>query len=351
MKRVAIWGAAELGRFVERDIIRFFGKSVHIECIVDTNYENISYEMISGRVLNPDALRNTEIDYLIICSDRYGEIIKRVAEEYSIQDIIVVEHSWPRKDSLFPEIKWERLTFAPYGNCNIEELIIIISKGDGKLNEIGYKYGTDKASIVKEKNGFRLGHNYLKFYEKSIKTLDRVPQKVLELGCLGGASLRTWKEYLPGSIVVGVDIDPTINISDEGIRVVTGNATEKSTKVALEKEGSFDLIVDDASHAWGDIRTSFVMMWDLLSHDGLYIMEDIYCGAQGSFPDYPPKQWDSQSIFDFMIDRTRILEYGLDWNPEANRHHFNFLPPQIQKIEMEIASVEYINGACIVKKR
>lgn len=110
-------------------------------------------------------------------------------------------------------------------------------------------------------------------------------------------------------------------------------------------------LIDDASHAWGDIRVSFENLWKYVERGGLYIIEDICCGSQGSFPDYPPTIWDSQPIFDYVMDRTKIMNFAPDWNPEFNRYHFEHLPNQIQKIERELDNVQFIHGAIILRKR
>lgn len=353
MIRVAIWGAAEWGKFVADRITIFFPKAIGIEYIVDKNYEEFKGKKIEGKeVESPEILKNSEIDYVIICSRRYVEIAEALINDFGFHNILYVEILWPERDSLYPQIKWERLKFIPYGNCNTLNIIDEISREDGELNRIGIKQETDKASIVVEEEGsFRIGHNYLKYYERSVERIKE--PRICEFGCFRGSSLRTWKERFGNAFIVGVDIDESAKLLEEDrIEVVIGNATDYTTVELLEfKYGKFNVICDDASHAWGDIRTTFQMMWRLLDHGGVYILEDLCCGAQGSFPQYPPKVWDAQSIFEFLLDRTRILEYGLDWNPEANRHHFNFLPPQIQEIEREIATMTYLNGACIVEKR
>jgi hypothetical protein len=65
------------------------------------------------------------------------------------------------------------------------------------LDELGLKYGTDKAS---------LHHNYLNFYEGFVAPLRDQPLTLLEIGVFQGASLRMWREYFPYAKVVGVDI-------------------------------------------------------------------------------------------------------------------------------------------------
>lgn len=353
MVKVAVWGAAEWGRFVVSNLRKFYSNAIEIEYVVDSNYEQLNDSWKDGTIIqDPERLNGKNVDYVIICSRRYEEIGKILKEQYHINSILYVEILWPEKDSLFPTIKWERLRFIPFEGCDSSRIINEIAESDGKLNKIGIQNGTDKASLIIEQNdSFRIGHNYLKYYERFVDRIEK--PRICEFGCFKGASLRTWKERYSEAFIVGIDIDSIAkNLEEERIEVVIGNATDESLVDELQNRYKiFNVICDDASHAWGDIRITFQMMWDLLASGGVYILEDLCCGAQGSFPQYPPKAWDAQSIFDFLLDRTRILEFGLDWNPEWNRHHFNFLPPQIQKIESEIATVTFINGACIIEKR
>jgi hypothetical protein len=134
--------------------------------------------------------------------------------------------------------------------------------------------------------------------------------------------------------------------------VVIGNAAEKDIADQLgEVYKGFDIIIDDASHAWGDQRVTFENCWGLLSQGGYYVVEDLVCGSLGAFPNYPPKVVDSQPFINYVKDRMDILNWCPDWNPEYNRNHFEQLPDKIQRIEREIDSVMSIHGACIIRKR
>ncbi|HQT68764.1 MAG TPA: hypothetical protein PLC74_14290, partial [Acetobacteraceae bacterium] len=56
------------------------------------------------------------------------------------------------------------------------------------LDDIGMAHGTDKSSIY---------HNYLNFYEIFFKPFRQIELKILEIGVLNGASLKTWEQYFP----------------------------------------------------------------------------------------------------------------------------------------------------------
>lgn len=131
----------------------------------------------------------------------------------------------------------------------------------GRLNDIGLKYGTDKASD---------GHNFLDFYEDNLPTN---PKRVLEMGSYEGASLKMWRDYYPDAEIVGVDVrDP--NVID-GVTEYTINCRDT---YALEKLGKFDVIVDDGSHMQLDQQVFMRFALDyMLDEGGSFVMEDIHC--------------------------------------------------------------------------
>lgn len=132
----------------------------------------------------------------------------------------------------------------------------------GKLQEIGEKYGTDKATI----------HRYLDFYET---ILPKNPKRVLEIGVMQGASLKMWAEYYPEAQIVGIDAFeafPEIDLEEAIVLRMDGTNHRK-----LSVLGKFDLIIDDASHLTQDQQTSFEYLYNnSLNPGGIYIIEDIH---------------------------------------------------------------------------
>lgn len=176
---------------------------------------------------------------------------------------------------------------------------------------------------------------------------------LVEFGCLGGSSLRTWKKYFPNAEIYGVDLDENAkNLEEERINIVIGNAAAKETFNEFKnKIASAFIILDDASHAWGDQRRSLELFWDLVSPGGFYIVEDLECGALGAYPDYPPEFIDAQPFYEYMHDRSKFLRWAPHLYPEKNSYHFEDLPAQVQKIEREMDMCVFIPGAVIVRKK
>lgn len=134
------------------------------------------------------------------------------------------------------------------------------------LHEIGLKHGTDKATY----------HQFLNFYEKHID-----PQKVsrfLEIGVLNGASLRTWREWLPKSTIVeGWDINAPAPIPGCDLRIVNQlNINQMLDNVT----GTYDVILDDGGHTAQMMQVAFATLFPLTK---MYIIEDLHapwCGPE-----------------------------------------------------------------------
>ena len=234
------------------------------------------------------------------------------------------------------------------------ELNTILSQNESTLNKYGFIQGTDKSSLITRQGRYiEIAHDYLRHYDFLFNSFRNKKFNLIEFGCAGGSSLRTWKEYFPHVEVYGVDLDENAKkLEEDRIHIVIGNAVAKTTFNELKKEvGTAFIILDDASHAWGDQRRSFEVFWDMVSPGGFYIIEDLECGTLGAYPNYPPEVLDSQSFYDYMHDRSKILRWAPDREPKVNSYHFADLPAHIQKIESEMDMCTFIPGAVIVRKK
>lgn len=136
------------------------------------------------------------------------------------------------------------------------------------LDEIGLKYGTDKASVH---------HNYLNFYEFFMAPLRELPLKILEIGVYKGASLRTWREYFPKANIIGVDIQPSCKqFESERIHIELADQSNLEHLAQLAAtHGPFDLIVEDGSHMWEHQITTLRALFPFLRNGGHYVVEDL----------------------------------------------------------------------------
>ena len=137
------------------------------------------------------------------------------------------------------------------------------------LKSLWKKYKTDKYD-----------HNYLDFYDEIFQQLDI--KSLLEIGVLKGDSLRMWREYLPGAIILGVDITWPLDI--DGCVVLKTDAT---TEEFADMVGMFDVIIDDWGHRVSQQRKSFENLWSHVNEWGIYIIEDICCSFRPKYIDEP----------------------------------------------------------------
>lgn len=222
-----------------------------------------------------------------------------------------------------------------------------------ELEELGVKYNTDKAGMYKRKGGFVKGHDYLKYYEMFLEPLREKAFTLIELGCYTGASLKMWKEYFPHGDIIGVDLnEKLVSLEEERISFVCSDAVAEDLPEKLSKFGqNIMCIIDDCSHAWGDQRRTFEMLFPMLKSGGYYIIEDLECGAMGAYPNYPPKVLDAQVFWDYAMDRMKILRVSENRNQINYRPFFSQLPPAIQEIEKSIDMAIVVPGSIIFRKK
>lgn len=133
------------------------------------------------------------------------------------------------------------------------------------LNDLGLHYGTDKST---------LRHGYLSLYEQHLEPRRNEPLTLLEFGVLDGASLRTWRDYLPHATIVGLDHKPAITIP--GCITIQGGQDDPAAIAKVAQHGPYDVIIDDASHVSSKTIASFQLLYPHLAPGGLYVIEDLH---------------------------------------------------------------------------
>jgi hypothetical protein len=144
------------------------------------------------------------------------------------------------------------------------------------LTNIFNKYNSDKNSSF---------HNYCRQYESILAPYREKEIRLLEIGVLGGESLKIWREVFPNAkVILGVDINPAcVQFHDaaNGVYVEIANATQKQVLEHLSKTyGPFDVILDDGSHCDKDVIETFEHGFPLLQDNGIFIVEDTICYKQ-----------------------------------------------------------------------
>jgi hypothetical protein len=140
------------------------------------------------------------------------------------------------------------------------------------LTSIGIRYGSDKFTR----------HSFQSIYEMFLEPRRDEPLKVLEIGIggentnAGGGSLFAWRDYLPNSLIYGIDIYDKSHLDEARIKTfVRDQADPVGLSKICDEHGPFDVVIDDGSHKGQDVASALFTLFRRLSPGGLYFIEDI----------------------------------------------------------------------------
>jgi hypothetical protein len=147
--------------------------------------------------------------------------------------------------------------------------------------------------------------HYFDIYETHFARFRGKEPVIVEIGVMGGGSLKMWKEYFgEGSRIVGVDINPDCKAHEgEGIEVFIGSQDDPALIDAIfAKYPHVDLVLDDGSHMMRHMIATFELMYDRVQPKGVYMVEDThtcywseYGGGlrrEGSFMEFAKQKFD-----------------------------------------------------------
>lgn len=187
------------------------------------------------------------------------------------------------------------------------------------LDQLFNHYGSDKTI-----NG------YAPIYHSLFKHLRNNPIDLLEIGIgtmipgvhssmVGyaldgykpGGSLRAWRDYFPQGKIIGCDVQPDTQFSEDRITTFLCDSTSKtSVEVAAEiilVDINFDIIIDDGSHRDEDQLKTLRNMYPLLKTGGYYIVEDIYPNSKMSGPFHDQVKEICKDAMFYMNDKKNLL--------------------------------------------
>jgi hypothetical protein len=181
------------------------------------------------------------------------------------------------------------------------------SKPPGRLQALGIKYGTDKATIIQVCNAYEVFIG-----GKAVKCL-------MEVGVCHGSSVRMWAEYFPEAKVVGIDINPTYQVNEGRIKSFIADQGNVSTIIPLVREYNPDIFVDDGSHIWSHQINTHKAIYPILKPGAIYILEDI----NTSLPIYPQFSDIKERPLDYMtdfLDKNKMRYHVIDnMNPDMHK--------------------------------
>jgi hypothetical protein len=125
-------------------------------------------------------------------------------------------------------------------------------------------------------------HLYGPAYGEFLKPYRYRRIKILEIGIggyadsLGGNSLLAWQAYFPFARIVGCDIQDKRMLSTRNTRVYRIDQSSAGDLAELVRaEGPFDIVIDDGSHLNRHQIFTFEALFESVSNDGLYVVEDV----------------------------------------------------------------------------
>ena len=206
---------------------------------------------------------------------------------------------------------------------------------------------------------------YLDVYEQLLAADRDRPLSLLEIGVQNGGSLEIWSRYFPNAIkLVGCDINPRctgLHYEDPRIAVIVGDANNDVTEAeVLSACPAYDLIIDDGSHASGDIVRSFARYFQHLRNDGLYIVEDLHCSYWATLEGGLFEPYSSISFFKRLIDVINYEHWGLAVRPcsvlEPLFSHYGValsdeLRSYVNSLLSCVYSITFFNSLCIIRKQ
>jgi cephalosporin hydroxylase len=122
--------------------------------------------------------------------------------------------------------------------------------------------------------------HYFEFYDELVqesrnKFGSRI--KILEIGVQNGGSLEIWRKLFGSAAEIhGIDIDPMCNKFSNEFNIHIGSSADKSFLSTVRAQSSyFDLIIDDGSHNSKHQKIALEQLFQTLSPNGIYVIEDI----------------------------------------------------------------------------
>lgn len=204
------------------------------------------------------------------------------------------------------------------------------------LNEIGLEFDTDKASST---------HDYLSQYERVFERLRHEQLTILEIGVLGGSSLKTWEKYFPNASIIGADIDHRAKRFEGGrikIEILDQSNLQDLVDMAM-RHGPFDVIIEDGSHLWEHQITCLRTLFPFVRNGGIYIVEDLQTNYGTLADNY--RGVSSLSCMDYL---KRLVDYQVgDEQTNINAEEDAFLRTYARSASI----ITFIRHACIIEKR
>ncbi len=150
------------------------------------------------------------------------------------------------------------------------------------LTDLADRYGSDKGSKK---------HRYTELYHMLFQPLVNRKITFMEMGLLIGGpehgidadretkdlpSIRMWLDYFKKAQIIGLDVSDFSWFEHDRFQFIRCDMDKRQNIVdAVGDAPSFDIILDDASHASHHQQNAFLTLFPKLKSGGMYIIEDL----------------------------------------------------------------------------
>lgn len=199
---------------------------------------------------------------------------------------------------------------------------------------------------------------YIPQYDRIFLSFSEKPVRLLNIGIQNCGDLEIYTKYFKnGKVFVGCDINEACSnakFDDERVNIVIGDANEKETidKISYISPG-FDIIIDDGSHKSSDIVKTFMIYFNYLSNDGVFVIEDLHCSYWEFYEGGIYNNISSITFFKDLVDVINFESFGIETKRSDLLDRFSekygvFLG---EDMLASIHSIKFVNSMCIVEKR
>jgi hypothetical protein len=128
--------------------------------------------------------------------------------------------------------------------------------------------------------------HYFPIYERHFRKFVNQSVNFWEIGVLWGGSMQMWQRYLgPFAKIIGIDIDPACkNLEENQIKICIGDQSDTAfLQSIIDQYGPPDIVLDDGSHIQENVCASFDFLYDKISKNGVYMVEDLWTSYWDSY--------------------------------------------------------------------
>lgn len=152
-----------------------------------------------------------------------------------------------------------------------------------RLNGLFDRHGSDKGGRERNYGGVYLSvlaliPNPRRIVEVGIGSGDRGVLSNMGAGARPGASLRAWREWIPGVSVVGADVDRNVLFQEDGIETCFVDQLEPASFCELRDRcrGGIDLLIDDGLHSVPAGLTTLSFWLGVAREGDWFVVEDVH---------------------------------------------------------------------------